>query len=73
MICMTNNITATTADDHKRAMGTYHKPGCAHLRSLEVLGTHEYAIATLQAFQAEAKELGTPNPIAPCLRKEVGK
>lgn len=66
-------IQVTAADDARRALLTFHKPGCAHLRSLEVLSTSGSSVQTLRAFQDEAKELGTPNPVAPCLRSVVGR
>jgi hypothetical protein len=72
MIHMTETtILVTSADDSRRAMLTFHKPGCAHLRSLQVLQTSEKSIEDLQSWADEAKALGTPNPIAPCLRKEI--
>jgi hypothetical protein len=66
-------IEVTTADDHRRGMIEFHKPGCAHLRSKDVLSTSTKTVEDLRSWRDEAKELGTPNPVAPCLRKEVGR
>lgn len=64
-------MQVTTAEDHKRGVIEFHKPGCAHLRSKEVLSTSEKTADDLRSYRDEAKNLGAPNPVAPCLRREI--
>jgi hypothetical protein len=68
----TTHVPVTVGYDNRRSTITFHKPGCAHLRSLEdVQPSTDYPVTELQALEAEAKSLGQPSIIGPCLRSEV--
>lgn len=72
MTTTTTTIQVTVVDDLRRAITVFHRPGCSHTHTMEVLHTDvPRDLDDLRSYVAEAKELGVPTPIAPCLRKEV--
>lgn len=66
-----DTITATFAENRRTAAVAFHAPGCSHLRSIEVLSTAPRTLEGLRSLRWEAKALGNPDPIAPCLREAL--
>lgn len=63
-------ITVQALDNHQCGMIEFHRPGCAHTnrRHNDDFGLREMTRDELAEWTAEAKSLGTPGPVAPCLR-----
>jgi hypothetical protein len=64
------DIEVTVADSRTGNL-EFHQPGCAHLSRLRDPRTSVRSVEWLRSVQTEAKDLGTANPLAPCLRKAV--
>lgn len=61
----TRHIEARTGDL------VWHAPGCNHVAKGVEPTTHDEDVEFLRSIQAEAKDLNTRNPVAPCLRRAI--